>query len=210
MPSHRSKSIVVFAAGTTWTTYTTFGPMSWSAIICSVSGQVVYAVSQGPGSTTNGGYIVKSTDYGVTWTQLTTQPTGGALVWSHNGITTSWDGTVVSAIGYDPSNQIGHAYTSQDGGEAWKPILYIGNWISQYLSFGEKIKCILKHLSFRSRFSCDYSHWSACMCRCYMDCWQQSRHGQEQRWLDVLLHNLQQGRKYCCSNGVPRRHLYEL
>lgn len=69
----------------------------FATVAISGDGSIMYAGTQGPTSaqntTINGGYLYKSTDYGITWTQITS---AGTKLWSK--IAVSDDGTKLVAM----------------------------------------------------------------------------------------------------------------
>lgn len=69
----------------------------FATVAISANGSIMYAGTQGPTSpqntTINGGYLYKSTDYGLTWTQITS---AGTKLWSK--IAVSDDGTKLVAV----------------------------------------------------------------------------------------------------------------
>lgn len=73
--------------GATWTA--TGDVKTWSGLACSADGSIVYA------STYNQQQLFKSTDYGVSWTELTSQP-----VDSYKFVACSADGATVYLGGY--------------------------------------------------------------------------------------------------------------
>ena len=70
---------------------------AFATVAISADGSIIYAGTRGPTSpqntTINGGYLYKSTDYGLTWTQITS---AGTKLWSK--IAVSDDGTKLVAV----------------------------------------------------------------------------------------------------------------
>lgn len=67
--------------------------------------------------------MAKSTNYGATWSELTSNP-AGQYCWSRGGLTVSYDGQITSAAGYDCTTSDSNVWTSVDGGKRSQAALY--------------------------------------------------------------------------------------
>jgi photosystem II stability/assembly factor-like uncharacterized protein len=96
----------------TWTLQNNAGSRNWHSISASADGSKLYAGvgNNKSGSTYTTGYLYSSSDYGVTWTELTSA--GNRTWWS---IATNLDGTRVAAI-----DKYGSIWTSADSGSTWQ------------------------------------------------------------------------------------------
>lgn len=96
---------------------------SWKGAACSNDGTIIYVCA------TNGSHIYKSTDSGVTWSEMTTSL--GTRYWQD--IACSPDGSIVGAVTSSPAGKKGF-YKSINGGSTWTVSSFVGD--SNYTAVG--------------------------------------------------------------------------
>lgn len=90
------------------------GSRTWGQLISNFNGSVMFATDSGVQNVVDGGYIYRSTDFGVTWTALTA---AGSRLWYP--IAMSADAQIIYAGDQGTAHNDGKIYKSSDGGDTW-------------------------------------------------------------------------------------------
>lgn len=103
---------------------------AFATVAISANGSVMYAGTRGPTSpqntTINGGYLYRSTDYGLTWTQITS---AGTKLWSK--IAVSDDGTKLVAVTVATTGYVSDEYVVTKNPELFYSTNSGSTWTNQ-------------------------------------------------------------------------------